>query len=87
MNDREKSVPKETQIRDAIWGIRRQFSEGCTTRGPCCNDCGSGISARGSGPCLNCYRDRLAKLSTPEIADQFVQATKDVHRIVCDLLD
>lgn len=54
----------EEQIRTAMFDIKRQYPEGAATFGPCVNDCGSGISARGSGPCAQCCINTLAALTS-----------------------
>lgn len=80
------SDSKEYQIRQAINGLRWNYPEGVTTFGPCQNQCGSGRSGRGCGPCAMCYEKELAELTTPELAKQFHQLTVATAHMVQDLV-
>ena len=74
----ERSV--ESQARDHMATIRRNYPGFSSTFGPCSNECGN--SGRGSGLCGECGEKLLAELSTPRLAQNYHMAVQ--HQAKCE---
>lgn len=59
---------KRNEIHELITTLRRNYPDWPSTFGPCSNDCGR--NARGSGLCAYCCEDRLAQLTSKELASE-----------------
>lgn len=80
-----KAREREAKIRDAIHLVWRNLPEAPVTFGPCSRRCGRGKGGRGSGPCLDCARDDLAKLVGLEKAEEYVSTVHKIRQLEEDM--
>lgn len=73
-------------VYDLIWRLHRSFPDGCSTFGPCPNDCGN--MGRGSGRCASCLAKDLGKMIDDEgLAFEYLDALEKAHKLRCEITD
>ena len=77
---------KESQAREYMGGIERNYPGFCSTFGPCATDnCNS--AGRGGGFCASCYEEKLADVVGVELAKEFHKAVKRKYQALCAIMD
>lgn len=73
-------------IQDLLFHLHRNFPDGCTTFGPCPNNCGN--MGRGSGRCASCLTKELGELIDDEgLAFDYLDAIEKAHKLRCEITD
>lgn len=78
---------KEEICQELIHQLWQQHPRGVVTFGPCSRKCGSGIHARGGGPCAICVEKDLAAIVGDEDARAYHGHIMELRRLESDFHD